>query len=119
VLVTEDVGPIESIQRSAAYLKKTWGEQIAGNFSIGLVFGLFMFLVLLISVPLFIWAATAEAFVAMAIIGGIAVLLLALLSLVSNTLQGIYVAAIYHHIVLGQTGGYFSKEQIKGAFRNR
>jgi len=42
-----------------------------------------------------------------------------LLSLLSNTLQGIYVAAVYHYIVLGQTGGYFSKEQIKGAFRNR
>lgn len=119
VLVTEDVGPIESIQRSAAYLKKTWGEQLVGNFSVGLVFGLFMFLVLLIGVPLFIWAASAEAFVAMAVIGVIVVLLLALLSLLSNTLQGIYVAAVYHYIVLGQTGGYFSKEQIKGAFRNK
>ncbi|MFO7692129.1 MAG: DUF6159 family protein, partial [Vicinamibacterales bacterium] len=39
VLVVEDVGPIEAIQRSASYLKRTWGEQIVGNLGMGLVFG--------------------------------------------------------------------------------
>jgi len=47
VLVAENLGPLESIQRSTQLLRKTWGEQIVGNFSIGLIFGLF-FLALMI-----------------------------------------------------------------------
>ena len=117
VLVVEEVGPLESVKRSAAYLKKTWGEQIVGNFSIGLVFGLLSFLVLVVGVPLFIWAASAESVAAMVTIGVVVILMLMLLSLISNTLEGIYVAAVYHYIAQGQTGGFFSKELIEGAFR--
>lgn len=117
VLVVEEVGPLESIKRSAAYLKKTWGEQIVGNFSIGLVFGLLSILVLIVGVPLFIWAASANSVAGMVVIGVLVVLVLILLSLISNTLEGIYVAAVYHYIAQGQTGGYFSQEQIEGAFR--
>jgi hypothetical protein len=117
VLVSEEVGPLESVKRSAAYLKKTWGEQIVGNFSIGLVFGLLSILVLVVGVPLFIWAASANSIAGMVAIGVVVVLILILLSLISNTLEGIYVAAVYHYIAQGQTGGFFSKEQIESAFR--
>ncbi len=117
VLVVEEVGPLESVKRSAAYLKKTWGEQIVGNFSIGLVFGLLSFLVFVVGVLFFIWAATAESVAGMVATGVVLVLVLILLSLISNTLEGIYVAAVYHYIAQGQTSGFFSKEQIEGAFR--
>ena len=117
VLVVEEVRPLESVKRSAAYLKKTWGEQIVGNFSIGLVFGLLSILVLVVGVPLFIWAATAESVAGMVVIGVVVVLVMILLSLISNTLEGIYVAAVYYYIAQGQTGSFFSKEQIEGAFR--
>ena len=40
VLVVEDVGPVEGFKRRARMLKDTWGEQIAGNISSGLIFGL-------------------------------------------------------------------------------
>ena len=39
VLVVEDVGPIEAIKRSAALLRQSWGEQIAGHVGISVVFG--------------------------------------------------------------------------------
>jgi hypothetical protein len=117
VLVTEEVGPLEAVKRSAAYLKKTWGEQIVGNFSIGLVFGLLSILVFVVGVPLFFWAANAESITGMVVVGVVMVLVLILLSLISNTLEGIYVAAVYQYIAQGQTGGFFSKEQIEGAFR--
>jgi Family of unknown function (DUF6159) len=117
VLVVEEVGPLESVKRSAVYLKKTWGEQIVGNFSIGLVFGLLSILVLVVGIPLFFWAASAESIAGMVVIGVVVVFASILLSLISNTLEGIYVAAVYHYIVQGQTGGFFSKDQIEGAFR--
>ena len=39
VLVVEEVGPFEAVKRSAQLLRRTWGEQIAGNLSIGVFFG--------------------------------------------------------------------------------
>ena len=42
VLAAEDIGPVDAIKRSSSLLKRTWGEQIVGNASIGAVFGLFM-----------------------------------------------------------------------------
>ncbi len=39
VLVNEDVGPIDAVKRSSALLKKTWGEQVVGNFGIGSIMG--------------------------------------------------------------------------------
>ena len=47
ILVIEDKGPFAALEESAALLKKTWGEQLIGNFSFGLVF-------FLLSVPAFI-----------------------------------------------------------------
>src|SRR5437762_2883723 len=45
VLVNEDVGPIEAVQKSVTLLKKTWGENLIGNAGLGVVFGLLMVLV--------------------------------------------------------------------------
>ena len=40
VLAVEGLGPIKAIQRSWELLKRSWGEQISGTLSIGLIFGL-------------------------------------------------------------------------------
>jgi uncharacterized membrane protein len=38
ILVNERKGPMEAFQESARLLKKTWGEELIGGFSFGLVF---------------------------------------------------------------------------------
>ena len=43
VLVTRDVGPVDAVKESAMLLKKTWGENIAGQAGLGLAFGLIQF----------------------------------------------------------------------------
>jgi len=35
VLVTRDVGPIDVVKESAEMFRKTWGEQVVGNFGMG------------------------------------------------------------------------------------
>ena len=37
VLVAEDIGPADAVKRSGSLLKKTWGEQVVGNVSLGLI----------------------------------------------------------------------------------
>jgi hypothetical protein len=58
VLVAEDVGPTEAIKRSGSLLKKTWGEQVVGNVSLGLIAFLVSAVVAGIGLVL-IWIAAA------------------------------------------------------------
>ncbi len=118
VLVVEDVGPVEAIRRSASLLKRTWGEQIAGNFSIGLVFALLSLLaVLVVGLPVILLAAATGSVVAMALGIGLVVLLVAVISLVGATLNGIYVAALYRYAVEGEISPqFFQASMIQDAF---
>jgi hypothetical protein len=117
VLVIEGIGPVEAIKRSTGLLKKTWGEQIVGNFSIGLVFVLATVLVILLGIPFFILAASLESLALMIAFGLIFVLVLVFLGLINSTLTGIYVAAVYRYAAEGDAGGFFDEQMIQGAFR--
>lgn len=117
VLVVEEVGPMEAVRRSAGLLKETWGEQIAGNLSIGLVFGLLTLGALLLGVPLVI-LAVASGSVALIITAVLAtILLIIILSLISSTLTGIYTAAVYRYATTGDAGSYFNVAMVEGAFK--
>ncbi len=116
VLVTEDVGPVEAIKRSSRLLKKTWGEQVVGGFSIGLIFGLLAIATVILGAFAFVF------FVDMmpaAAIGIVVFLVLALLgiALISSTLGGIYSAAVYDYAVSGNAGEFFREDLIKNAFK--
>lgn len=119
VLVTEDVGPLEAVKRSANHLKRTWGEQIAGNFGLGAIFGLAVLLIFLVAIPVFYLAITSESIALIVATGVLFVLALVLLGLIHSTLNGIYVAALYRYAAEGETGTFFAKEMVQGAFRVR
>jgi len=117
VLVVEDVGPLEAVKRSGNYLKRTWGEQIVGNFGVGIIFGLVVFLVILAAIPVFYLVIMTES---LALIIGTAVVFLfvfVIIGLVNSTLNGIYVAAVYRYAAEGETGGFFDEALVQGAFR--
>lgn len=116
VLVVEGVGPIDAVKRSAAYLKKTWGEQLAGNLGMGAVFGLLTFGVALAGIGGIIAAAVLESglLLALAVIGMVAAFVA--LGLVSSALAGIYAAAVYRYAADGQAGAFFPERLVKDAF---
>jgi hypothetical protein len=117
VLVVEDVGPIEAVRQSAAYLKRTWGEQVAGNVGMGLVFGLISLVP--IAVGVLVFAAAVElnsSALAVSAVVGVALALLAI-GLVSSALGGIYAAAVYRYAAEGETGTFFAPALVEGAFR--
>ena len=119
VLVVEEVGPVEAIKRSAGLLRKTWGEQLVGNFGLGAVFGLITFGLILLMIPLIVVAAALENFVL--IIGVIVLFVMGfvLLGLVNSALSGIYAAAVYNYAANGKTGDFFDPAIIKNAFRSK
>lgn len=117
VLVMEKVGPLEAVKRSGGLLKETWGEQIVGNLSVGFIFGLISFLVILAGVPLVIAAVVSGSVALIVTAVALVVLLLMGISLVSSTLSGIYTAAVYRYATTGDTGGYFDANMVKDAFK--
>lgn len=118
VLVVEEVNPWEAVKRSTAYLKQTWGEQIVGNFSIGTIFGLVYLVVFLIGIPFIIWVSlTLESLPIIILFIVTFIMVLVVLGLISSTLNGIYVAAVYLYASDGETGAFFSDEMVRGAFR--
>jgi len=119
VLVMEEVGPVDAVKRSVELLKRTWGEQIIGNFGVGLIFGLLAFLIILVGVPLIILAATTESVALIILAVAVLVLALVFLALINSTLSGIYTAAVYQYAVTGETSGYFRQDLVENAFRRK
>jgi hypothetical protein len=120
VLVVEGVNPVEAIKRSAALLKKTWGEQIVGNMGMGAIFFLIWFALIIFGCgPLTFLAAGLQSPALLA--AGILILVVGIivLSLISSALSGIYTAAVYCYAVEGSTGGYFDEELVRNAFRQK
>lgn len=115
VLVSHNVGPVEAIKQSAAVLKKTWGEQIAGNFGLGFVFAMSYIGMALLSVLLLVLAgSTSIPWLIGAVLVGI-VLAFILLAAVQSALTGIYSAALYRFATTGKAQG-FEPAMLQGAF---
>jgi hypothetical protein len=120
VLAVENVGPIEVIKRSVALLKKTWGEEIAGQLGLGAFFGLASFLVILVGIFITGAAASLTNTVFLPVIVALLfVLVLVLLGLVSSALTGIYTAAVYKYAVEGSAGHFFDETLVKNTFSVR
>ncbi len=119
VLVVEGVGPIDAVKRSTQLLKKTWGEQLAGNIGIGAAFTLVFFAVVLVFAGAMALAIATDS--AALIIGVVAVFILAavLLSLVGSALSAIYTAAVYRYATEGEAGGMFAPALVQAAFRSK
>jgi len=111
----EGLGPIKAIQRSWNLLKRSWGEQIAGTLSIGLVFGLIGVGGGLLLVGLGVGLSILLENVIPGILFGILLILFILaLSLFSSTLNGIFTASVYAYAAEGQVG-LIDENMIQGA----
>jgi hypothetical protein len=116
ILVVEGVGPVEAIKRSASLLRKTWGEQVVGNLSIGLVIGL-AFIGLAVLGGIIVAALFAVADV-LGILGGVALVVgLMIVGLIGAALSGIFNVALYRYAVGKDPGQFFPVETLAGAFR--
>jgi hypothetical protein len=118
VLVVEGVGPVEALKRSAALLRTTWGEQVVGNFSIGLVLTIaFIALALAGGAMVALLAGVAAALGVAAAVLLVAALIV--LGLIGSALSGIFNIALYRYASGKDSGGFFPQETLAGAFRTR
>lgn len=105
VIAVEGLGPIKALKRSWNLLKQSWGEQIAGTLSIGLVLGLIGVLGGLLLVGIGIGLAfLIDSFLPAVLFGILLVIFIMGLSLFSSTLNGIFTASVYAYAAENQTG---------------
>jgi hypothetical protein len=104
ILVVEQKGPFAALKESATLFKRTWGEQLVGNFSFGLIFFLLSLPALaLAAFGIYAGASLKNTMLAVAAIG-VAILYMVVLSLIQSALQSIFQAAVYMY-TRGVTGG--------------
>src|SRR3989344_4382220 len=115
VMVFENKNAFESIKHSGSLFKKTWGENVIGQFSMGIIFGLLS----LIGVGAFALAFLSGSVTVMVIVGGLALFFWMLLAIIGTSLNGIFVAAMYNYAKTGRVPSAYSPELVKGAFRHK
>lgn len=103
VIVASDRGPVDAISESAALLKRTWGENLAGQGGLGVAFGLVYFLLvgsaIGLGVLVFSHTGTSPALLLpFLLIFGLAFMACIL---AQSTLSGIYSAVLYRYAVDG------------------
>ena len=119
VLVVRGVGPVAAVKESTRLLKKTWGEQLVGNFAFGWVFFLLSLpAVFLFFLAVYVAAGTHNLPLAAAV-AGIAVVYFIALALVHSALTSIFQAAVYLYTenLLADAPGGFPVRLVSGAMR--
>ncbi|MEP7059214.1 MAG: DUF6159 family protein [Actinomycetota bacterium] len=109
VLIFEDVKVGDAVKRSGAIFKERWGEQFAGNATIGIA-------VILIAIPVFILSALIFA---ASQVAGIIVFILAIVALasISTALTAVFNTALYRFATTGDASGAFSADDLAGSFK--
>ncbi len=112
VLAAEDVGPAEALQRSADLFRETWGEEVVGGFSFGLIFTL-------LAVPGIALPLLGKTLGPTGVVAGaaFAVLYWLLLCIVSAAVQGIFVAALYRYAKTKHVSPGFRLEDFSMAWQ--
>ncbi len=111
IMVVERINPLDALKKSASMFKKTWGEQIIGSFSFGLVFfvlGIPAFLLILLGMVSGSTAILVSLFF-------LAAIYFITLALVQSTLQTIFQAALYLYSRNGQSPQGFSEDLLNNS----
>jgi hypothetical protein len=114
ILVLEDLGVGDAIKRSKDLFKKTWGENVIGQFGLGAVG-------FLLTIPgiLLIVIGAALGTAGLVVLGAVGVIWLLIAAVIVSALSGIYRTALYHYAANGEVPGEFSGIDFGQAFRRR
>lgn len=119
ILVVEKKGPITALKESAQLLKKTWGEQIIGNFSFGLVFFVLALPAIALVAIAGFFASSAGTLLPLFVVGGIAFLYMIGLAVVNSALHAIFQTAVFLYARYDQVPPGFQEDQLMNALQRK
>jgi hypothetical protein len=115
IMILEKVSVTDSIKKSGALFKKTWGENVVGQFSMGIVFFL-LGLLGVMPLGIAVLSAISGSLPMMVVFIGITFLYWMILGILNASLSGIFLTALYNYASKGTVVSGFSEESIKGAY---
>ena len=110
ILIIEGKGPVESLKISAKMLKNSWGEQLIGHFSFGLIFTLLMIPIVLTVILLM---QLGGPFIIIGIVAGVIAGIG--FGIVQWSLQSIFMGTVYLYVREEKVPAGFSLSQISNA----
>lgn len=117
ILAVEKVGPMDAIKRSSSLLRKSWGEGLAGGFSIGILgFLLFIPGVLMMVGAGFLFQTAVPLAITIGVLG---IIYLLVISIVMETLKQIYISGLYLYSSEGTVPQGFDADTIEHAFHKK
>jgi len=114
ILVLEDLGVGDALKRSKDLFKKTWGENVIGQFGLGAI-GFLLALPGILLVGIGVALGTAG----LIVLGAVGVSWLLVSAVIVSALSGIYRTALYHYAANGEVPGEFSGIDFGAAFKRR
>lgn len=120
VIATSDRGALDSISESTALLKRSWGENVAGQVGLNVAFSLLYLCLLAGAVVLaMLLAKLAAGPVAVGVFAAIVLLAFLGCVLMHATLTGIYSAVLYRYALYGSDAPGFDGPVLASAFRQK
>ncbi len=105
----------DAFKESATIIRKTWGETIIVNFSVGLFFGIITFIVLAFSIGIVFLAPLPEVIISVVILF---VIFLIAIAIISTTLSSIFKLSLYQFALTGTVPQGFTPDLIRGAIKS-
>jgi Family of unknown function (DUF6159) len=115
VLAANDVGPVEALTQSGQLIYETWGEEVAGSFSFGLIFTI-------LAIPgIALPFALGRNFGNAGVVSGVILMITywVFLAIISATVQGIFNAALYRYAKTGEISSGFDSSDFKYAWETK
>lgn len=120
VLALEGVGPIEAIKRSGNMVRNRWGQQVTGNFVIGGIASVFMFIGAAGVIGGVVLIASGTGW---GVVGGVLVVLGLLIAVASavfaGATKGVFGVALYHFVAEDRAIGPFTEYELATAATRR
>ena len=112
ILAAEDMGPAEALYESAEIFRNTWGEEVVGSFSFGLIF-------FLLALPGLLLPVLGARLGPTGMFAGLAVTVTywLLLGLISSAARGVFVAALFRYATRQQVSAGFCLDDLSGAWQ--
>ncbi len=112
LMIFDEKGVVDAIQESGRLLKKTWGENIIGSISLGIIF--IPAIVLLVLAMITVFSGNIPLVLTLF---SLTLLCFTLCGVLHATLQGIFISALYQYAKTGQTPGQFHGDILQKAFK--
>lgn len=122
VMIFEGMGVRKSIVKSAQLFKRTWGENLVGQFSMDILVVVFVVVALgvfVASMSFLIYSGQSAALDMMVVILGALFVFIVASLLVSSALSSVFSTALYIYATTGAVPSAFSEDLIKGAFKQK